>query len=147
MNTAPFMLYFGQEMGERGMQQEGFSGLDGRTSIFDWCTVPALQDPDEHVRKRYREVLTLAGKPEFAEGRTFDLCYCQKTGEFNPDRHFAFLRSDGKHTILVVSNFGDAADITVRIPAEALEYLGVKPACTAYTLNVREKDFQVIEIR
>ena len=147
LNTAPFMLYFGQEMGERGMQQEGFSGLDGRTSIFDWCTVPALQDPDEHVRKRYREVLTLAGKPEFAEGRTFDLCYCQKTGEFNPDRHFAFLRSDGKHTFLVVSNFGDAADITVRIPAEAQEYLGVKPACTAYTLNVREKDFQVIKIR
>ena len=147
LNTAPFMLYFGQEMGERGMQAEGFSGLDGRTSIFDWCTVPALQDPDEHVRKRYREVLTLAGKPAFAEGRTFDLCYCQNTGEFNPDRHFAFLRSDGKHTFLVVSNFGDAADITVRIPAEALEYLGVKPACTAYTLNVREKDFQVIEIR
>ncbi|MBO5596237.1 MAG: alpha-amylase [Bacteroidales bacterium] len=147
LNTAPFMLYFGQEMGERGMQAEGFSGLDGRTSIFDWCTVPALQDPDEHVRKRYREVLTLVGKPAFAEGRTFDLCYCQKTGEFNPDRHFAFLRSDGKHTFLVVSNFGDTADITVRIPAEALEYLGVKPACTAYTLNVREKDFQVIEIR
>ena len=33
LSNAPFMLYFGQEMGERGMQAEGFSGLDGRTSI------------------------------------------------------------------------------------------------------------------
>ena len=147
LNTAPFMLYFGQEMGERGMQQEGFSGLDGRTSIFDWCKVPALESPDKAVLKRYKDALALARTAAFSEGKTFDLCYCQNTGEFNPDRHFAFLRSDGKHTFLVVSNFGDTADITVRIPAEALEYLGVKPACTAYTLNVREKDFQVIKIR
>ncbi len=147
LNTAPFMLYFGQEMGERGMQQEGFSGLDGRTSIFDWCKVPALESPDKAVLKRYKDALALARTAAFSEGKTFDLCYCQNTGEFNPDRHFAFLRSDSKHTFLVVSNFGDTADITVRIPAEAQEYLGVKPACTAYTLNVREKDFQVIEIR
>ena len=116
LNDAPFMLYFGQEMGERGMQQEGFSGLDGRTSIFDWCTVPALKKPNNSVLKCYKEVLALAGKPAFAEGRTFDLCYCQDSERFNPDRHFAFLRSDGKHTFLVVSNFGEATDITVRIP-------------------------------
>ncbi len=36
MNTAPFMIYFGEEVGERGMDEEGFSGQDGRTTIFDW---------------------------------------------------------------------------------------------------------------
>ncbi|KAA6324539.1 Alpha-amylase 2 [termite gut metagenome] len=38
MNTNPMMIYFGQELGEPGMDYEGFSGRDGRTSIFDyWC--------------------------------------------------------------------------------------------------------------
>ncbi len=146
LNDAPFMLYFGQEMGERGMQQEGFSGLDGRTSIFDWCTVPALKKPDKSVLKRYKEVLALAGKPAFAEGRTFDLGYCQDTERFNPDRHFAFLRSDGKHTFLVVSNFGDTTDLTVRIPVEALEYLGIKLVRTVFTLTVGARDFCVEEL-
>ena len=146
LNDAPFMLYFGQEAGERGMQAEGFSGLDGRTSIFDWCTVPALEHPDESVRKRYREVLALAGKPAFAEGRTFDLCYCQDDGRFDKDRHFAWLRSDGRQTFLVAANFGPAAEFTVRIPAEAREYLGVRPERTEYTLNVNERDFQVLVI-
>ena len=146
LNDAPFMLYFGQEMGERGMQQEGFSGLDGRTSIFDWCTVPALKKPNNSVLKCYKEVLALAGKPAFAEGRTFDLCYCQDSERFNPDRHFAFLRSDGKHTFLVVSNFGEATDITVRIPVEALDYLGIKLVRTVFTLTVGARDFCVEEL-
>jgi glycosidase len=38
MMPNPFMLYAGQEYGERGMDEEGFSGRDGRTTIFDyWC--------------------------------------------------------------------------------------------------------------
>ena len=147
LNDAPFMLYFGQEMGERGMQQEGFSGLDGRTSIFDWCTVPALKNPDKAVLERYQEVLSLAGQPAFAEGRTFDLCYCQESERFNPDRHFAWLRSDGQHTFLVVSNFGDTADITVRIPAEALDYLGIKAVRTVYSATVNAQDFTVIQVQ
>jgi len=147
LNDAPFMLYFGQEAGERGMQQEGFSGLDGRTSIFDWCTVPALKKPDKAVLKRYKEVLTLACKPAFAEGRTFDLCYCQDDERFNPDRHFAWLRSDGKETYLLVSNFGDTADITVRISPEALDYLGIKLVRTVYSLTVNALDFTVIQVQ
>ena len=146
LNNAPFMLYFGQEMGERGMQAEGFSGLDGRTSIFDWCSVPALIHPDKKVLKRYREVLQLAQQPAFREGKTFDLCYCQD-GSFNPDRHFAWLRSDGKKTWLLVSNFSSQKEeITVRIPPEALEYLGIKAVRTVYTLTVPSRDFQITSV-
>jgi len=144
LNTAPFMLYFGQEAGERGMQAEGFSGLDGRTSIFDWCTVPALQHPDKAVLKRYQELLTLAKQPAFASGKTFDLCYCQDKG-FDRDRHFAFLRSDGKSTFLVVANFGPTTDIFIHIPSEALDYLGIETEQTQYVLSVPERDFIIIE--
>ena len=161
LNTAPFMLYFGQEIGEKGMQAEGFSGLDGRTSIFDWCTVASLQRlrqwleegsaglrPEERtVLERYKEVLELAKDPVFSQGETYDLCYCQDSGHFNPDRHFAWLRSDGKRTVLVIANFGDTADITVRIPTEALDYLGIKAVRTVYTETVPSKDFIRIEVQ
>ena len=142
LNNAPFMLYFGQEQGERGMDAEGFSGLDGRTSIFDWSAKHFC--PGE-ILPAYRELLDLAKLPAFKEGKTFDLCYCQD-GAFNPDRHFAWLRSDGKETWLLVSNFGDDAELTLRIPPEALDYLGIKAVRTVYTVTVKAKDYSIIAV-
>ena len=160
LNTAPFMLYFGQEIGERGMDNEPFSGVNGRTSIFDWWTVASLQrlhqwigdrrtglTPGEKaVLKRYQELLTLAKDPVFAQGKTFDLCYCQQAGHFNPDRHFAFLRSNGSRTVLVIANFGEDADISVRIPTEALDYFKIKAVRTVYTETVKGKDYSIINV-
>ena len=158
LNTAPFMLYSGQEVGERGMDNEPFCGLNGRTSIFDWWTVQSLQalrqyiddsrkgldDRQKAILERYREALRLARRPAFSEGKTFDLGYCQGGG-FNPDRHFAFLRSDGAETWLVVCNFGPAADITVRIPTDAADYLGTS-LVTPVILHVPSQDFAVRQI-
>ena len=153
LNTAPFMLYFGQEVGERGMDNEPFSGLNGRTSIFDWWTVESLQALRAHIEnprkglsnkqkailRRYREALALAKCPAFAEGRTFDLGYCQGPG-FNFDRHFAFLRSDDSETWLVAANFGPESDVTVRIPAES----GISPQTV--TIRVPERDYITLRI-
>ena len=36
LNQCPVMIYSGQELGERGMDMEGFSGIDGRSTIFDY---------------------------------------------------------------------------------------------------------------
>ena len=44
MNTNPVMIYSGQELGERGMDAEGFSGRDGRTTIFDYWSVESLRN-------------------------------------------------------------------------------------------------------
>ena len=156
LNQAPFMLYFGQEIGERGMDQEGFSGLDGRTSIFDWWTIKSIQrlcqgvkhllPQEKAILSRYKELLALSKTAPFLEGKTFDLCYCQD-GAFNPDRQFAWLRSDGQKTWLIVSNFApQREEITVRIPIEALEYLGIKAVRTVYTLTVGGKDYQMTEV-
>ena len=160
LNQAPFMLYFGQEIGERGMDAEGFSGRDGRTTIFDWWTVDSLERLNQWIRQpgkglqphekailgRYKQLLELKGKPAFAKGKTFDLCYCQD-GAFNPDRHFAWLRSNGKKTWLLVSNFSDRKEeITLRIPPEALDFLDIKAVRTVYTLTVEAKDYALQEV-
>ena len=42
LHSNPVMLYAGQEFGERGMDAEGFSGLDGRTTIFDYWAVKSV---------------------------------------------------------------------------------------------------------
>ena len=160
LNTASFMLYFGQEVGERGMDNEPFSGVNGRTSIFDWWQVASLQRlhkwiadkrtglsaREKAILKRYKELLALAKDPVFALGKTFDLCYCQEAGHFDVDRHFAFLRSDGTRTFLVIANFGEQADISVRIPTEALDYLDIKAVRTVYTEMVEGKDYKIIEV-
>ena len=103
-SDAPFMLYAGQEAGERGMNAEGFSGVDGRTSIFDWCKAPlegrlweyvhtgrGLSRSERAILKHYRERLNLAaslyGSP------TYDLCWLNyDVPGFDRKRHFAFLR-------------------------------------------------------
>ncbi len=43
MGKNPMMIYFGQELGERGMDAEGFSGKDGRTTIFDYWHVDTIR--------------------------------------------------------------------------------------------------------
>ncbi len=43
ISNAPFMVYAGQEVGEKAEDAEGFSGRDGRTTIFDYWSIPSLR--------------------------------------------------------------------------------------------------------
>lgn len=85
---APFMLYFGQEIGE-----DAHDGAEGRTSIFSWVRPirPAsrLTSGQKDVLEVYRRVLAL--KEQLGDGPNYDLCYAQSPSlGFDPDRHFAF---------------------------------------------------------
>lgn len=132
LNQAPFMLYYGQEVGERGMEAEGFSGIDGRTTIFDWCTVDKIERLRKYIHtgkglnedelallKKYRELVSFAAStPAVTSGQTYDLCYCNVySNGFDVDRHFAFLRYDENETYLVACNFSStAAQMNINIP-------------------------------
>jgi len=160
LNNAPFMLYFGQEIGERGMDDEPFSGVNGRTSIFDWWTVESIQrlirwirNPRSGLRaeeravlKRYRELITLSKRPAFSSGRTYDLCYCQGEG-FDPERDFAFLRSDGREVWLVAAHFAPyPADLAIRIPEGVAEFLGVRALPECHYLHVGANDAGILRL-
>jgi glycosidase len=43
VSSGPVIVYNGQEVGESGVGDEGFGGEDGRTSIFDYWSLPELQ--------------------------------------------------------------------------------------------------------
>lgn len=133
----PMMIYMGQELGERGADAEGFSGADGRTTIFDYWSVPTLRrwlsgdgsalTADEwRLRSLYSTVLNLANtEPSLRQGAFFDLMYVNYDNPtFNPHRVYAFLRTYGDEVTLVAVNFGShKADVRVNIPAHAFDVL------------------------
>ena len=130
MTSGPFMFYAGQELGEPATDAEGYSGLDGRTTIFDYWSVPSLRrwhqgkptSDERHLRALYRKILRLtASEPTLAQGQFYDLMYVNQD-TLDTRYHYAYLRHcDGRMT-LVVANFGDhEADINVRVPQHALD--------------------------
>ena len=132
----PMMIYAGQEFGERGMDSEGFSGVDGRSTIFDYWSVDAIRKgfferselsaEQLQLEKDYRTILNICNSEKaVSEGKTFDLMYANEANEgFDNNRLFAFLRSFGNTTLLVVANFGEAeAHVRVNIPAHACDYM------------------------
>ena len=117
----PFMLYAGQEWGERGMDAEGFSGCDGRTTIFDYW---ALQPERENaLSDYYRRVLLIARhEPAVANGTNFDLMYANT----HLTRQYAFLRKAKGQLLLVVANFDDVpAHVGINIPGHAFDHLSI----------------------
>jgi glycosidase len=144
MNTNPVMIYFGQELGERGMDKEGFSGQDGRTTIFDYWSVGSvrnwrnnglfgnagLTEEQINLRKFYIRLIKIATEEEaITNGKFFDLMYANyDNAEFDSTKQYAFLRSGKKEFLLVAVNFdSQPADISIRIPAEAFEFMRIGP--------------------
>ena len=144
LSTNPVMIYAGQELGEKGMDVEGFSGIDGRTTIFDYWGVKSIQawanngkwdgkgldDEQQELRLFYQQLLTLTRNSKaITEGKMYDLEYAQADG-FNTHEHYAYLRHCEEETLLIAINFDDKhAEMQIRIPAEAFAYLHIQP-CT-----------------
>ena len=138
MGNNPFMVYAGQEFGERGMDAEGFSGRDGRTTIFDyWCVDTIrrgyfdrrhLSQDEMHLQLKYQQILHIANREAAVrEGEFFDLMYVNpQTWKFNPRHEYAFLRKFEDEVLLIVANFGpDRVNTSVNIPAHAFDFLGL----------------------
>lgn len=132
LNKCPFMLYAGQEFGERGMDAEGFSGVDGRTTIFDyWCVDTLrrgyfdrsqLHEDERLLEEAYRMILTLANRERaVSDGECYDLMY---VNQHIAGRQFAFLRKSVDETLLVVANFDDREAVCdINIPRHAFDFL------------------------
>ena len=140
----PFMLYFGQELGERGMDAEGYSGRDGRTTIFDYWSVPTIRrwrnkghfddkrltTEELRLQQTYQRILQL--REAAWAGSFYDLMYV------NPHLHrqYAFVRHSGKKFALIIANFSDSDEtISLNIPQHFFDYTGVKEKVKANMTN------------
>jgi glycosidase len=148
MNTNPVMIYFGQELGEKGMDTEGFSGRDGRTSIFDYWTVASiaqwknrgqwdgknLTSEQRDLRAFYVSLLQLCNQEKcIREGLFYDLMYVNYNNpSFNPDKQYAYIRQAGRELLLIVVNF-EAKDVNIAVflPSHMFEYIQIDPELLA----------------
>lgn len=161
MGTNPLMIYAGQELGERGMDAEGFSGRDGRTTIFDYWHVATLDrlchgdllhcTPEQQALYAYYNNIVKLCNSEAAlrEGTFYDLQYANyvRDNGYNADRQYAFLRAAGKEKMLIVANFADQdVHVGVRIPENAFALMGLREGmCSAHDLLSGE--MQTLELR
>lgn len=148
LRNNPFMCYAGQELGEQGMDEEGFSGKDGRTTIFDYWSVNSLIHGYYQRRKLtknerslmavYQKILMLANTEKaIREGECYDLMYVNQHLAY---QQFAFLRKEEYDLILVLVNFSsESAECDVTIPRHAFENLHI-PQTEATAIDLMTGD-------
>ena len=141
ISRAPFMIYHGQELGEPALDAEGFSGQDGRTTIFDYWSVPSLRrwynggkcdthrltKQERELRKFYKLLLQLCNSEDaISQGEFYDLMYANRTN-MNCDKIYAFYRHYKQDRLLIVTNFGDCDErVVLNTPSHALEVMGME---------------------
>lgn len=143
MTKGPFMIYYGQELGEGAHENEGFAGYNDRSTIFDYwsydtlrrwydnglCSTDKLTAHEKWLRDLYRKVLTLCNTcPAIRGGGFFDLMYVNlQNHDFDPHRIFAFVRYNDDEVLLFVVNFADAPRrINLNIPDICYDMAGIE---------------------
>lgn len=149
-NDAWFMLYFGQEWGDKALE-----GHEGRTSIFQWCEPIGPKAAYDYAHKKqlssnverelydtYHEIMSYAQSPLFREGNNWDLCYMQGGMKgWDEYKHFAFLRYKGDKMALVVCNFSSQnAEIELKVPSEFVSFT----KASVINVSVPASDYVII---
>lgn len=138
INRGPMMIYYGQELGESALDDEGFAGKNNRSTIFDYwsydvvrrwydggkCLVRNLTEHEKWLRKVYARVLTLCNAEDsLRTGNFFDLMYVNLNNPgFDPHHCFSFFRYTDDDALLIAVNFADdGRELKINIPDAAFD--------------------------
>ena len=156
MNRGPFMIYNGQESGEDAQGAPGFSGDDGRTSIFDYAVMPKHQnwmadgrfdgsdftDEQKRLFDFYSKLLNFRlNSSAINKGAFYDLMWVNPWySNFDPQYVYAFLRYHDEERLLVVVNFNqnESRYCEVKISEDAVEYMGLRPTANGQQLTATD---------
>lgn len=142
ISKGPFMIYYGQELGEKGEEDEGFAGYNHRTTIFDYwsldtlrrwynrgkCNLRRLTAHEKWLRGLYKKVLNLCNDSDAVrEGEFFDLMYVNlQNPEFDPHRVYTWIRYTDKEALLFIANFSnEKKKLNIHIPDLAFDMAGL----------------------
>ena len=131
IGKGPVMLYFGQEAGEPAAGASGFSGNDGRTTIYDYWNVPEhqkwmnngafdggrLSEDQIKLRGFYNSLLNICKSSDaIITGTFFDM-----PGD---DNYFNYLRISENEALIIVNNFSDKEEEKkFQLPEQAVNFL------------------------
>jgi len=159
LTQAPVMIYSGQEFGEKGMENEGFSGADGRTTIFDYRSIESVQnwfnngkfgeekltDEQKLIRSFYKKLMNISlTEKAITEGQLYDLEYANfYNPHFNTHKHFAYFRKSENDLLLIVINFNSIeANLKIAIPNEVFDFLQIENGIKVTVKDIFNTDIQ-----
>lgn len=156
MHTGPVLIYFGQEVGVKAEGSEGFSGDDGRTTIFDYWGMPRwqgwlnggnydggrLSDDQRNLRAFYQQLNYLViGSDAIQNGYFYDLQYVNDNGQspgYDAHQIYSYLRYTDRQKLLIVCNFSayNTYDTVVQIPKAAFDTMALNMANTYQFVDI-----------
>ena len=129
LHGGPFMIYFGQEFGEKANEIEGFNDADDRTTMFDFWRVDSHQRWFNHEKFNhdlltsqeieidhfYQQLFNFVKNSNAVQmGQFFDLQYVQR--ENYPSKYvYAYLRYTNDEQLLFVINFHTSENFQLEI--------------------------------
>ena len=142
ISSSPTMVYFGQEVGEAGLEWGGF-GQPTRTSIFDYVGVPnhqrwmnggkfdggLLSESEKNLRDFYKRLLNFSINSSALMGKY------QQIHDFNLESNesydaglYSFARWSAQEKLLIVVNFNQNTTVksTIKIPSNLIKTWGLK---------------------
>jgi len=141
MNTGPVMIYSGQEVGEPALGNQGFSGDDGRTSIFDYCGLPEhqkwlnngafdgtnLSESQNNLRGFYQKLLiNVRDNEALTSGLFYELMMANEHQPGFDQLLYIYLRYTTEQRVLVITNFNRAErGLVVKLPDDLLGKLNL----------------------
>ena len=155
LHTGPMMIYFGQELGVNPKESEGFQGEDGRTTIFDYWSIPEIQTfanggkydganlgSDQKRLRAFYEKLNkfVASNEAVYAGNFYDLQFVNIDGQsqdYDKTRVYSYLRYTENQKLLFIYNFDleKSFHTNVRIPQDAWTGALKLKSTGAYTLK------------
>lgn len=143
LHGGPFMIYFGQEFGEKANEIEGFNEAEDRTTMFDFWRVGThqrwfndgafnnqlLTRQEIELDQFYQQLFKFVKNSTAVQiGQFFDLQYAQC--ESYPSKFvYSYLRYSNEEKLLFVNNFHPTETfcLKINIPDLALELMGNVP--------------------
>ena len=142
INSAPTMVYFGQEVGEAGDVNGGF-GTRSRTSIFDYVGVPnhqrwmnggkfdggQLSDSEKELRDFYKRLLNFSLKSDALMGKFQEIQTLNRNETVGYDAGiYAYVRWSAKEKLIIVVNFSwlKTSDFQLKVPEDVIKTWNIK---------------------
>jgi glycosidase len=142
IDSGPIMIYFGQEVGEPGEDEEGFGPRDGRTTIYDYWGVPEhqkwmnlgafdgglLSSDQKELRAAYQVMLqAVRNEPAIREGAFADLTAYQLSMRTTSDRIVSFARFTASERVIVIAGFNQRTEsVRLELPPELADSWQIK---------------------
>jgi glycosidase len=162
MNTGPVMIYSGQEVGEPALGNQGFSGDDGRTSIFDYCGLPEhqkwlnngafdeanLSESQNNLRGFYQKLLiSVKDNKALSNGLFYELMMANEHQPGFDQLLYIYLRYTDEQRVLVIANFNHSGrQLVVKLPDDLLSKLNLSGK-TTFTNLLSGTKFNTDDIR